>query len=206
MRIFTMMLLTMSWTLVARAQSPDQQGGASQKTETPPPASLPAPQSADSQPPATLKFPMGTMVYLHIVEPAKKGEFTDLQFRNSSVGLYDKLTKEFERERHFVVVEHLQDAQLVFFVLRYWKPNYPHALTYLALAVRPEDYKQHVQMLNPYRGAADVDAMLLSAIWGTGKNYNMAKHWTLGLATAGVFNAGRPNPVDLVKQFEHDTQ
>jgi hypothetical protein len=206
MRIGPFFLLTVCCTFAALAQGPPTQGESPQKREAQSTEPGRAPQPAPSEASTATQVSAGTMIFLKIVEPAANGDLTEVQFRNSSVSLYEKLTKEFQKEGRFRLVERSSDAQVVFFVLRYWKPNYPHTLTYLALAVSHDDYTKNVQMLNPFRGVAHVEAMLPSAIWGTGKNYNMAKHWTVGLATAGFFNTGRPNPADLVRQFLHDVQ
>lgn len=205
MRTTILLLLTICCALAAQAQNPDPRStpAKSEVQATVPGATQ---QAATSETRENLQLPAGTTIYLHIVEPAANGDFTEVQFRNSAVGLCEKLTKEFRKEGRFRLVERLGDAQFAFFVLRYRKPNYPHTLTYLAIAVPHDDYAKNVHMLNPFRGVAHVETMLPSAIWGTGKNYNVAKHWTVGLATAGLFNTGWPNPVALVKQFLHDTQ
>ena len=205
MWVSIVLLMTICWALGGRAQTSAPQTTGPRKGEAQATACGPAQQTV-SETSEALQLSAGTQIFLKIVEPAANGDLTEVQFRNSSVGLYQKLTKEFQKDGRFQIVDRSSDARVVFFVLRYWKPNYPHTLTYLGVAVPQDDYAKNVQMLNPFRGVAHVEAMLPSAVWGTGRNYNMAKHWTVGLATAGLFNTGRPNPADLVKQFLHDTR
>ncbi len=192
-----------SW---AGAQNQTPSGSAPQAPEKE--ASAPAPArdavSQGNQPEA--RIPAGTRVHLLIVEPVGKSDFNTLPYRTATVDLYKKLTKEFEKEGRYHLVEYSNDAQVVFFVLRFWKASYPHTLNYFALALTHEEYEKHVERLNMFRGIAHIEDMLPGALWGTGRDYNMAKHWTVGLATAGLLNLGRPNPVDLVKQFHHDMQ
>lgn len=200
-----LLLLLGSCALRAGAQ------GASPETKPPPPSDDPAPTPvAQSQPAPEIlpeaKIPAGASVYLLIVEPVGNSDFSAVPYRTSTEDWYKKLTKEFEKQGRYRMVQYSNEAAVVFFVLRSWKASYPHSLNYFALALSQNEYKKHVERLNIYRGIAHVEDMLPGALWGTGRNYNMAKHWTVGLATAGLLNLGRPNPVDLVKQFHHDME
>ncbi len=201
--VLLLMLGCASW---AGAQSPATSDSAPPATEKQAPAPVPAPGATPPGIQPEARIPAGTTVYLLIVEPVGKSEFNNLPYRTASEELFKKLAKEFEKQGRFRLMEHSDDADVVFFVLRFAKASYPHTLNYFALALTHDEYTKHVERLNGFRGIAHVEDMLPGALWGTGRDYNMAKHWTVGLATAGLINLGRPNPVDLVKQFHHDMQ
>lgn len=178
-----------------------QQGTGAQATAQP----APAPAGQGPEAPSTIPhLPPGISVYIVIVEPVRTTALAEVPFRTSAVGLYEKTTKEFEKQKRFRVVESFHDADIVFFVLRFWKTGGFHTETCAALAVPAEAYNANVQWLNGFRGTAHVEAMLASAFWSSNKNYNMTKHWVVGLATSSLVDAGRPNPADLVKEFHHD--
>jgi len=191
--------------LTAGAQQPPSQTARSQgpASQSPPEAAAAATQPSgtpETRPAAHLA--PGTAIFLHIITPAANYELSKVQFRNSFGDSYEKVAKEFQKEGVFRLVGDLNDAQVVFFVFHSWKTKSNLSENYLALAVSPEEYKKHVQMLNPYRGIADLSGMFHSALWSSGKGYNMGKQ----MATLGYFGGGRPNPAELVKEFHHDVQ
>lgn len=206
MRFLRLPALIFACACWAAAQSPAPSGNAPAVAEKQVPATAPAPDPGPPGIQPEARIAAGTAIHLLIVEPVGKSDFNSLPYRTSTVELYKKLAREFEKQGRFRMVEYSDDAKVVFFVLRFWKASYPHTENYFALALSHEEYKKRVERLNAYRGIAHVEDMLPAALWGTGRDYNMAKHWTVGLATAGLLNMGRPNPVDLVKQFHHDME
>ena len=206
MRTCVVLLLALCCPISVWAQNPAPDAAPPANAAKQAPAPAPAQDAGPPEIRPEARIPAGTAIHLLIIEPVGKSEFNNLPYRTSTVELYKKLAKEFEKQGRFRMVEYSDDAQVVFFVLRFWKASYPHTENYFALALSHEEFKKHVERLNAYRGIAHVEDMLPGALWGTGRDYNMAKHWTVGLATAGLINLGRANPADLVKQFHHDME
>jgi hypothetical protein len=172
------------------AQAPAQPSAAPAKPSAEPPAEVP-------------HLAPGTPFHLVIVEPVHSTALAEVPIRTSTVGIYEKVTKEFEKQKRFRLVD-VDESEMVFFVLRYWKAGGFHTETFAALAVPTAVYKKNVEWLNGFRGTARVEAMLAAAYWSSNKNYDMTKRWVVGLATANLVNAGRANPADLVKDFHRD--
>jgi hypothetical protein len=206
MRMMAPLVLTACLTATAWPQSGAPPSGPPAANEKPASGSTPGAQSTAQETPPEARLADGTTVYLDIVEPAQNADLKELPFRSSSVLLGNKLVKEFEKENRFNLVGDSNSAAVVFFVIRYWKSSRSHSDNYIALAVPQKDFKENVTRLNPFRGVAHVEAMLPSALWISEKNYNMGKHWAAGLASAGMLNLGRSNPVDLVREFCRETR
>jgi hypothetical protein len=171
---------------------------------------LRAAQDKPAQPPATQNatagqtaqpavLAPGTRLLVRVVECAESSSLEQVPFRTSSVTVHEKLEKEFRKGGRFLVVPKLDDAQLVFFTLEYWKG---HRQNYVAVAVTKDEYKKHMEWLNQYRGVAYVQDMMDAALWASGKKFNSGKAVTAAVASAGLLRLGQPNPADLVKQFE----
>lgn len=198
--IFSLLLCC---TPAAWAQSSTpQQGGPSQDAQAKPAVSGQVPQPASPDEVPAVHLLAGSAVFLKIIEPAAKWSWDEIPFRNSDEVVFNKLTNEFAKRNRFHLVDRVSDAEVVFFVVRYWTTTL--GLGYrendFALAVPRDDYMKNVAMLSPLRGVAHVTAMLPSALWSSEKHYNLRK----GAISLG--NRGRANPVDLVKEFCHDAK
>jgi hypothetical protein len=188
------------------AQATPPQTPSQQETQTPAPAQSAAAQTqSGAETPAGIPhLAPGTPFFFVIVEPVKTTSLTEVPFRTSTVGLSEKVTKQFEKENRFRLVSPAEESAMVFFVLRYWKGGGFHRETFFGFVVPTAVYQANVEWLNGFRGTARVGAMLASAYWSSYKTSNLTKQVLVSLATSDLVDAGRANPADLVKDFHRD--